>query len=102
MYLTLENDAFVSATSHNHEPQPAEFEVHRSKVKLKNLASTSMDTTKQLIAKSVCGLSFESRSRVNCEPESLERMVRRAKQIFPLWNSGQHQHPLPVRSPYPR
>ncbi|XP_063682933.1 uncharacterized protein LOC134817602 [Bolinopsis microptera] len=78
--LILVQDTFCSAAPHDHESQPAEIAAHRSKSKMKTLAATTENSTKQIVADSVAGLSFEASSRLNCDPKSLARLVRRARQ----------------------
>ncbi|XP_063682155.1 uncharacterized protein LOC134817012 [Bolinopsis microptera] len=78
--LILVQDTFCSAAPHDHESQPAEIAAHLSKSKMKTLAATTENSTKQIVADSVAGLSFEASSRLNCDPKSLARLVRRARQ----------------------
>ena len=78
--MTLCNDTYVNSSAHSHDPQPADVQVHRAKVDLKRLASTTENSTKRIVADAVAGLSFESLARINCDPSSLSRMARRARQ----------------------
>ena len=78
--LITEAGSYVSSTPHNNDPQPADVQIQRAKVSTKKMASTTELPTKRIMATGVSGLSFESMARLNAAPESLGRMIRRARQ----------------------
>ena len=78
--LITEAGSYVSSRPHNHNPQPADVQIQRAKVSMKNMASITELTTKRIMATGVSGLSFESMARLYAAPESLGRVIRRARQ----------------------
>ena len=56
--LTLHNDNYVSSTRHTHGSQPADVQIDKSKASLKNVASSSDITTKQIVEDAVISICY--------------------------------------------
>ena len=64
---------------HNHVDQQAELTVHRPKVQLKSRAATSNISTKRIVAQTVSGLDYESRTKLGCQLNCLGNIAQSSR-----------------------
>lgn len=65
---------------HSYDVQHSETAVHVAKQTLKRRAAEADHPTKYLVAESVSGMSFETRTKIGCKISSLKRMAQRSRQ----------------------
>ena len=70
----------------SHTSQEAAIEVCKAKNSIKRLASTTDNTTKNIIASSLSTLDYVGVTKLNCQIPSLSKMSHRARQ---------HSNPIP-------
>ena len=64
-----------------HDAQHSESYVHVSKQSIKRNAAHTDHPTKRLLAQAVSGMTFETRSKLNCQIRSLGKMARESRRI---------------------
>ena len=92
--LDEDQELYSPIPVHSHTSQEAAIEVCKAKNNIKRLASTTDNTTKNIIASSLSTLDYEGVTKLNCQIPSLSKMSRRARQhsnlIPPIPDSLEH------------
>ena len=79
--ITVVNHELISAvpTHPSHDTQYSETHVHVAKQTLKKRAAQTDLPTKHIVAESVGGMNFETRSKLNCQLQALGKMSRSSR-----------------------